>query len=296
MIDYRYEVFLAVASKLSFSKAAEDLFVSQPSISKHIKILEDQAGVALFERKGNSISLTKSGEKLFAHLQKAKLIQKNILSDFTSTKHNLDVKGDLKIGASTTVSLYILPKILAAFHREFPKANVLLLNRNSENVLKALHEHEVDLAIVENSMRVTSVRSSPFMFDNIIAVCSKNLNVKPTMDIETLKSSPLALRERGSGTLAALADNLKKLDIKLGDLNIIARLGGTEALKNYLIAGEAIGFLSRIAVEKELASGDLIELHIPGLNIRRDFYFVMRQGEESLGLSKSFVRMAKQSL
>jgi DNA-binding transcriptional LysR family regulator len=296
MIDYRYEVFLAVASKLSFSKAAEELYVSQPSISKHIKILEDQSGVALFERKGNSISLTKSGEKLFAHLQRAKLIQKNILSDFTSTKHNLEVKGDLKIGASTTVSLYILPKILAAFHREFPKANVLLINRNSENVLKALHEHEVDLAFVENSMRVTSVRSSPFMFDNIIAVCSKNVSIKPTMEIETLKSSPLALRERGSGTLAALADNLKTLDIKLGDLNIIARLGGTEALKNYLIAGEAIGFLSRIAVEKELASGDLIELHIPGLNIRRDFYFVMRQGEESMGLSKSFVRMAKQSL
>lgn len=296
MIDYRYEVFLSVASKLSFSKAAEDLFVSQPSISKHIKILEDQAGVALFERKGNSISLTKSGEKLYAHLQRAKLIQKNILADFTSTKNNLEVKGDLKIGASTTVSLYILPKILASFHKEFPKANVLLVNRNSENVLKALNEHEVDLAIVENSMRMTSVRSSPFMFDHIIAVCSKNVAVKPNMEIETLKSSPLALRERGSGTLAALVDNLKSLDIKLGDLNIIARLGGTEALKNYLIAGEAIGFLSRIAVEKELASGELIELHIPGLQIRRDFYFVMRQGEESFGLSKSFIKMAKQSL
>ncbi|HNP18690.1 MAG TPA: LysR substrate-binding domain-containing protein [Fulvivirga sp.] len=297
MIDYRYEVFLAVASKLSFSKAAQDLFVSQPSISKQIKILEDQIGIALFERKGNSISLTISGKKLLDHLQKAKLIQKDIESEFTSTKSNLEIQGDLKIGASTTISLYVIPKILASFHKQFPKANVLLVNRNSENILKALYEYEVDLAIVEDSSGITSVRSSDFMSDEIIAVCSKNSSFRTdNLELDMLKGRPLALRERGSGTLAALASSLKSHGIKLGDLTIIARLGGTEALKNYLLAGEAIGFLSRIAVKREIESGELVEIVIPGLQVRRNFYFVMRKGEESVGLTKNFIKMANSSL
>ena len=162
MIDYRYEVFLAVASKMSFSKAAQDLFVSQPSISKQIKLLEEEAGIALFERKGNTISLTVSGEKLFAHLQKAKLIQRDINSEFASTKNNLEIRGDLKIGASTTISLYVMPKILASFHKQFPKANVLLINRNSEEILKALQQHEVDLACVEYSRGITFVQKCFF--------------------------------------------------------------------------------------------------------------------------------------
>ncbi|CAN5447740.1 LysR family transcriptional regulator [soil metagenome] len=293
MIDYRYEVFLAVASRMSFSKAAQDLFVSQPSLSKQVKLLEEEAGIALFERKGNSITLTPSGEKLFDQLQKAKLIQRDIQSDFTSTRNNLEVKGDLKIGASTTISLYVIPKILATFHKQFPNANVLLVNRNSDNILKALQQHEVDLACIENNYGISSVRSTPFMKDEIIAVCSKGSSYRlDTMELGMLLSRPVALREIGSGTLSALTNSLKKLGVKPGDLKIRARLGGTEALKNYLLEGEAIGFLSRLAVKKEIEAGELFEIKIPGLIIKRNFHFVMRKGEESVGLTKHFIKMA----
>lgn len=293
MIDYRYEVFLAVASNNSFSKAAQDLFVSQPSVSKHIRLLEEQIGVALFERNGNSISLTVSGKKLFANLQKAKLIQKDINSDFTLTKNNLELKGELKIGASTTISLYVFPKILATFHKTFPNAKILLINRNSDNIMKALLQHEVDLACIEINQGINSVSSSFFMEDEIIAICSKNSPYKSLiLDKKTLLSSPMALRETGSGTLAALVDSLKTWGVKSGDLQIIARLGGTEALKNYLLEGEAIGFLSKLAVKKELERGDLVEIKMPGLVIRRKFHFVNRKGEESVGLTKHFIKMA----
>jgi DNA-binding transcriptional LysR family regulator len=296
MIDYRYEVFLAVASNNSFSKAAQDLFVSQPSVSKHIKLLEAQIGIALFQRNGNSISLTLSGKKLFKNLQKAKLIQRDIISDFTDTKNNLEVKGELKIGASTTVSLYVFPKILAAFHKSFPNSKILLINRNSENILKALLQHDVDLACIEINPGINSISSSFFMEDEIIAVCSKKSPYKrEILDKTTLLKFPLVLREIGSGTLAALSDSLKTWGVKLGDLNIIARLGGTEALKNYLLEGEAIGFLSKIAVKKEIEKGDLVEIKMPGLVIRRKFYFINRKGEESVGLTKHFIKIAANS-
>jgi len=126
---------MAVAHKLSFSKAAEELFVSQPSVSKQIQSLEDEAGVPLFERQGNKIFLTPIGKKLFAHLQKAKTIQKEIYSDFAKKKKDIEINGELNIGSTTTISLYVMPQILAIFHKRFPKVTVRLLNRNSENIL-----------------------------------------------------------------------------------------------------------------------------------------------------------------
>lgn len=293
MIDYRYEVFIVVASKLSFSKASQDLFISQPAISKHIKQLEDELGLPLFERKGNSISLTLSGKNLFEKLQKAKLIQKEIQSDFSSGRHNLAIKEELKIGASTTISLYVLPKIFAYFHKKYPNAKILLINRNSENILKSLLQYDVDIALIEHVQGLNSVTCSLFMEDEIIPVCSKNSPYRYTLlDKTTIEQLPLALRENGSGTLKVVTDTFDKLRIKIADLNIIARLGGTEALKNYLLEGEAVGFLSKLAIQKELDSGDLIAIQSAFSNIKRTFYFVNRKGEETIGLTKELIKFS----
>ncbi len=296
MIDYKYEVFLAVATKLSFSKAAQELFVSQPSVSKQIKILEDEAGVPLFLRNHNQVQLTDTGEKLLDHLRKAKLIQKEINSEFASTKRSNELQGDLKIGASTTISLYVMPEILAAFHKQFPQVNLLLVNRNSENILKALTDHEVDLACIESGKGISSLQSTFFMKDEIIAVCSRNSPfLKKEMSLEELLSVPIALRERGSGTLEALKKSLDRQHVKLGDLKIVARLGGTEALKNYLVEGEAIGFLSRLALNREIENGELHEIRISELKVTREFNILIRRGEGSIGLMKMFMKMALNS-
>ncbi|GHB49337.1 LysR family transcriptional regulator [Mongoliitalea lutea] len=294
MIDYRFKVFLEVAAKKSFSKAAQELFVSQPSVSKQIKLLEAELGVALFERKGNHISLTELGEKLYSLLQSAKLIQSEIDSVFTEKKDNLAISGELKIGSSTTVSLYVFPSIMAEFHKVFPNATILLINRNSDNILKALQNYEIDLACVEIPKGLNSVSVSYFFEDEIIAVCSRNSPYRnEVLRKETIGDIPLALRENGSGTLAALIEGLKSWDIKLGDLKIRARLGGTEALKNYLIKGEYVGFLSRMAVQDEIENGELVEIKTFGLEVFRSFYFVNRKGEEAVGLTKNFIKMAK---
>jgi len=293
MIAYRYQVFFAVAKNLSFSRASEELYISQPAVSKQISLLEADLGFSLFKRKGNSVSLTPVGENLFAKLKQARSVEMEFQSHLDSLKNNLEIKGEAKIGASTTVSLYVMPKILAALHQEVPFAQFLLLNRNNENVLKALDAQEIDLACIESFPQMTSYQTEPFMRDEIIPVCSGRGLYRSPVTVDELIQLPMALRERGSGTLAAVLKSFESLGTKTSQFHVIARLGGTEALKNYLIEGEAVGFLSRLAVKKELASGELREIQVRGLSIGREFNFVMRKGEERIGLIKMLIKKAK---
>jgi len=200
----------------------------------------------------------------------------------------------LKLGASTTISLYVMPKILSSYHRKYPNVKLLLINRNSENVLKALIDKEIDIAIIEAHYKINSVDFKPFMHDEIIAICAWNSPFgKEEIPIEELKKIPISLRERGSGTHAVLQKYLDANKIRLSELNVIARLGGTEALKNFLIEDNSIGFLSRMAVKDELQSRVLREVNITGMVIKRQFEFVVRKGEDTAGIVNSFIKEAK---
>jgi DNA-binding transcriptional LysR family regulator len=297
MISFHYKVFTEVATNLSFSKAASALFISQPAVSKHIKKLEAEIGLPLFIRKGNTIGLTSSGDKLLEYLHKAKIIQGQIESDIQIIKSQLKARGELNIGTSTTLSLYVLPKILSLFHKKYPNISILLVNRNSENVLKALLNKEIDIAIIEDHHKINSVQYQHFMDDEIIPVCAKHSPYgESEITAAELKNIPIVIRERGSGTLAVLTKKLESQHIKLGKLNIIARLGGTEALKKFLLEDIAIGFLSRLAVKTELDNGLLREVKIKSIKIERSFNFLMRKGEQSTGIVKSFIKEAKLSL
>jgi DNA-binding transcriptional LysR family regulator len=294
MLSFKHEVFLEVARQLSFTKASQVLFISQPAITKHIQQLEDDYKTSLFERKGSSIVLSEAGKILFDHLTKAKAIEKQLEYEISSYRDQLHVKGELKIGASTTVALYIIPPILSGFRRKHIDVQMSLLNRNSENIIKALLDHEIDLGIVEGKNKMTRINSEPFLTDEVIPVCSAKsyLAKKGKLVIGELKNVPVVLRERGSGTLAALKSALGNHNIRLSDLNITMRLGGTEALKNFVLADESLGFLPTRAVAKEIAAGEMVRVFIEGLTVVRQFYFVQRQGEND-GLNNAFIKFAK---
>jgi len=294
LIAVHYKVFFEVASHLSFSKAAETLYVSQPAVTKQVKKLEGEMGVPLFERRGNVIRLTSSGAKLLTYLRKARIIEKQIESDLEIIKDQIHSRGELRVGSSTTISLYVLPKILSSFRKKFPNVKILQLNRNSESIVQALIYNEIDLAIIEAHHKINAVHFQPFMQDEIIPVCSSHSPFAETeISLDELRNVEIALREMGSGTLAILIKKLESKKIKLGELNIVARLGGTEALKNYLVEDVAIGLLSRLAIKNELERGTLREVNIKSLKIDRKFNFVMRKGEESAGIVKSFIKDAK---
>jgi len=294
MLSFKHEVFQEVATLKSFTKASQALFISQPSISKHIRQLEEQYKVSLFDRKGNTIELTREGNILYQAVLKARAIEKQLEFDISTSQNHHAAKGELKLGASTTVALYIIPPVLSSFHQKYPAVSITLVNRNSENVLKALLDHEIDIGIVEGRIKLSNVRSKLFMTDEVVPVCSawSAIAKKQKLSVRELVALPVALRERGSGTLAALKYALGTHGVKLSDLRVNVRLSGTEALKNFILADQCIGFLPMKSVAKELTQGTLVRLFVEKLSITRQFYFVQRQGSDSQGLGHTFMNFA----
>lgn len=292
MISVRHEIFLEVASRLSFSKASEVLFISQPAISKHIKALEAHYKTPLFERKGNTIHLTKEGSLLKDRLNEVKKIQNQLEFEISVLKDQLKAKGELKLGASTTVALYILPKILSEFHQQYSHVKISLLNRNTDSIIQALMNQEIDIGIVEGKKKKSTILYKPFVTDEVVAVCSAKSTIakKRIISLKDIMNYPIVLREQGSGTLEALRYSLGKKGIKISDLNVSVRLGGTEALKNFLTEDACLGFLPKGSIKKELKDGDLVIIKIEDFTIVRDFFFIQRHGSENNDLNKLFIQ------
>jgi DNA-binding transcriptional LysR family regulator len=169
-----------------------------------------------------------------------------------------------------------------------------LVNRNSENIIKALLDHEIDLAIAEGKNNLPSVKYQFFLTDEVIPVCSakSQLVKKRSISADELKNIPVALRERGSGTLSAVTEALQKHKISIADIKHKIVLGGTEALKNFLLDDTCLGFLPLRSVARQLANGELVRLTIPGLAIHRAFYFVQRRGSEADRINQLFIKQA----
>ena len=298
MLSTRHQIFIEVASNGSFSKASKILFISQPAISKHIKALEDYYKQTLFERKGNNIELTVAGNLLFQRLKEAKKIQDRLEFELSTLTNKFKAKGDLKLGASTTVALYIIPKMLSGFHQKYPQIKISLLNRNTDTIVKALLDEDIDIGIVEGKKKLSSIIYQPFIKDEVVAVCSAKSAIakKRILTLKEFKNTPLVLREQGSGTLDAVKYTLEKKGIKLSELKVGIRLAGTEALKNFLREDECLGFLPKGSVTRELRDGDLVAIKIENFKIERNFFFIQRQGADNNELNKTFIKFCKNSL
>lgn len=285
---------MEVARSLSFTRASQALFLSQSAISKHIKSLEAFYKIGLFERHGNSVSLTAAGKLLYTKLLEAEQLKTDLHEQLKGINENFQPPTKLAIGSSTTISLYVLPPALSAYLRQHPNMRVNVLNRNSSNVQKALLEHEIDVGIVEVMTQLNTLTYTPFITDQVLAVCSRHSPLRHRLlTLNNLPTIPLALREQGSGTLAVVEEQLANHRIPLADLNILIRLGGTEALKNFVLADTCLAFMPRRAILKELAAGELVEVLIGGLAIERTFYFIQRKGTENNQLVNSFIRFTQ---
>ena len=236
MLDFRLQVFYTVAKRLNFTKASAELYISQPAVTKHIKELEAQFKVSLFERSGNKrILLTPAGEMLLQYAERLLEIYRELDYDM-----NLLVKqhsGVLRIGASTTVAQYIIPPILAQFHKKFKDIKVLLITGNTEEIELALLNKEVEFGIIEGISRNPQIRYEEYLNDELVLVSALNNPIikKDVIKPEELLTYPLLLREPGSGTLDVIAHALKPHNLKLSDLHIEMQLGGTESIKSYLL-------------------------------------------------------------
>ncbi len=291
MSDFRLKVFRSVANNLSFTKASQELFISQPAITKHIQELETCYKARLFDRQGNKISLTEAGKLLLEHSERILDAYKRLEYDM-HLLHD-DYIGELKLGASTTISQYVLPPLLGSFIRKFPQVTLSLLNGNSRGVEVALQEHRVDLGLVEGIYRLPNLKYATFLEDELVAVvhtCNK-LSLPEEIEPKDLAGIPLVLRERGSGTLDVIERALQQHNIKLSSLNVMMYLGSTESIKLFLENTDCMGIVSIRSISKELASGTFRVIEIKGMQMMREFCFVHQQGQEG-GLSQVFMQFA----
>lgn len=296
MLDFRLRVFYAAAKNLSFSKAAQELYITQPAVTKHIRALEEHYEVLLFERAGNKITLTPAGQIMLEHVEL-------ILGEYQNLSyamHRLSNKhvGQLRLGASSTIAQYVIAPYLAAFLEHYPDAQVSLINGNSREIERALTEHDIDLGMVEGITRQPTLNYSAFMDDELLVLTGSynhKLTPKRSLTLAEFKTIPLVLRERGSGTLEAIEHDLSAQHLKLNDLNIQLFLGSTEAIKLFVQNSHALCILSRTAITHELQDGLLTELTVEGLNFKRNFSFVQGPGPQK-PMTARFIDFVLQSV
>lgn len=288
-MDFRLKVFYTVALRLNFTKAATELYISQPAVSKHIQELEETCKTKLFERNGSKIALTPAGEILLKHTKNILEIYREI--DFDMSTFVSQRKGLLRLGASTTIAQYIISPVLARFHQKQEDIKVRLLNGNTEQIENALINKEIEVGIVEGQSKNQSIKYIPFLKDELVLVCNtKNPLLKQSeISLEDLKTMKFVSREPGSGTLEVIEYALKQVDIKLNDLQIEMQLGSTESIKSYLLNSDCFAFMSIHAVDKELKNNELIVLDVEKLSIERYFYIITLLGKPD-ALSELFIQ------
>ena len=257
MTPYKLHVFNAVATRMSFSKAAAELHITQPAVTRHIKQLEEHFKQQLFERKGNSIRLTHAGAVLLEHT-------KIIVGQYKTLEFDMNAlidrtQGVLSIAASTTMAQYILPEALSKFHHKFPNVQVTLISANTQDVEKEVLASSVELGFIEGRSKNREISYHPFMKDEIVLVAAKGhaLYNKGAITAEVLDTLPIILREEGSGSLEIIKDALKEAHVPVEKLNVVMRLGSSESIKTYIQDKKSVAFLSINTILKELKTTEL---------------------------------------
>jgi len=292
-IDYRLKVFYIAAKTLNFTKAASELFISQPAVSKNIQEIEHTVGTPLFERLGNRLALTKAGSVLYHHTQL--IFEQYNLATYEINQVIGKENGSLFIGISTTISQYVIPKILAQFVAAYPENEIKIYQYNSKRVEELLIRQEIHLGITEGLTDNRSLKFTPFLKDEIVLVTNaKNPRFpKDSCTLSDLPQIPLVIREAGSGTRDIIEERLKQNGITMHHLKIEITLSSTESIKRYLKFSNAAAFVSIHAVNEEINNNELKIIEISDLNIERYFYITHMYGGLT-GLPQKFFKFVQQ--
>ncbi len=287
MNDFRIEVFLSVVRNLSFTKASEEMRISQPAVSKHISELESRYSVQLFERSGGKVVLSASGKLFLEYAQRIHNIYRELYSKMNEIGDL--TAGELIIGASSTIANYILPSLVAEYMKIHQDVKLSIVAGNSEQIERLISEGKADVGLIEGVASRGEYHYTPFAVDELVLVSSSKINPLPSsIAIKELKTIPMLLRERGLGTLEVFEAAIKSKDIRLKDLNVVMQLGSTEAIKRYIMASECYAIMSIATIREELSRGELSVINIDGLTIKRKLSFISTIGSHD-SLTNKFI-------
>lgn len=277
MLDHKYHIFYRLAQNPNTTQIAEEMHLSQPAISKNIQEMEKELGITLFHREKGRLRLTDNGTYLYAELVPLIKKEREILFHLGQMRDNF--KGTIHIGASTTLSQYILPEILARFTNRYPDININFISGNTRQIEQDILNDSLHLAFIEGTPSQTTIRYIPYLQDEIVLVCAEKSKIPETLTQEQLSDYPFIFREKGSGTYDVIKKQLEKAGTSISQLNVQLILGTTEGIKQYLYNSNALAFLSVYSIRHELAARRLRIIDIDGLTITRTLYAIHRQGE-----------------
>lgn len=277
MLDHKLIVFYHTAKHLNTTKAAEILRISQPAVSKSIKELEREMGLTLFEREKGRLTLTPAGKYLLE--QSEDLIERERTIAFNLQHMKEAFSGTLHIGASTTLSQYILPELLAQFRERYPQIKIILISGNTDQIEQELLNRNIQLAFIEGTPSQPDIHYIPFLKDEIVLVASSKNTTRDSITKDQLKELKFVVREKGSGTYNIIQRHLSDAGISLKELNQQMVIGSTEGIKQYLKYSDCYALVSIFSIRDQLACGMLKIVDIDDLEITRTLYAIHKQGQ-----------------
>ena len=296
-IDFRHlETFCRVADLKSFSKAADDLFLTQPTVSGHILSLEHSLSLRLFDRTGREVRLTKAGEVFLRYASKILSSRKDLLNALS--EYSQGIRGELSMGASTTPGEYLLPKLMGHFKKEHPHFTLSLKIADTKEVAQLVLEGDVEYGMIGGKLNHNFLHYEKYEEDEIIVVAPSGhpLTKKKKADLTDLLKEPWIIREEGSGTQMAVEKGLRKKGKSLKQFNVVMEMGSTSAVKEGVKAGLGLAFISKRAVEEELKQGLFSRIHVEGIDpISRQLYIVSHRGRTLSPIGMEFLRFLHRS-
>jgi len=292
MLENRYlQVFVAVFKTRSFSKAAQQLYITQPTVSGHIKTLEDLLGVVLFDRTAKTVTPTKAAMVLYPFASQIVSLTSQAMKELSLFKDQQ--KGSIEIGGSTIPGQYILPRLMSRFKAMRPGIHVVIKIGDSAEITSKVMSGELELGVVGAFQEQRWLEGQGCFRDELVFITPKDhpLATRQTVELKDIleMDMPFIIRELGSGTRRIMEHALKKAGLRrLEDLNIVAEMGSSEAVKQVVREGAGCSIISRRAVEEELRNGSLASPQLLGVELRRNFYLIWHEKRPLSPLAKAF--------
>lgn len=288
------EAFVQVSESGSFSKAAKELFLTQPTISAHISSLEKELNVRLFIRNTKEVSLSDDGKDLYRYAKQITDLEKAIEERFYMDSD--DGKHVITIAASTIPAQYLLPKVLMCYRERHPKEQIKIMETDSSEVVTQVVDHMVDVGFTGTVLEKKHCKYIPFYKDELAVITPDTpeyriLKEQNRDDIDWIKRKPLILREEGSGTRKEAEKQLKSAGISMETLDIVASIANQETIKKSVKQGMGITVLSRLAAEDE---DGLLIFPIPGADEGRDINLVYNKNYQMTRSADRFIRIVKE--
>jgi len=288
--------FCAVVERRSFSQAAEQLGVTQPAVSLQIRSLEKRLGLQLLDRSGRRVEPTEAGQRLYRSAQRLLAMEEQLLAELGDEAEG-ELTGRLEIGASTGPGGTALPIVLCEFQARHPDIHVALSVSDTQRVVEQVARRELELGVVGAVRRHRGVVFEPFFRDEVVlAVPRGHRFANRTVPLDELKGEPLVLMQEGAGVRQVIDDELRNAGVRLRDLDVRLELGLQESARSAVVAGFGVTFISRSAIESDLAAGTVAIAQVEGLEPSREIALVRSRGRAETRVAQAFVAYARSRL